>query len=46
MLSMLWRVTPFLAIPVLFYNVFAMGGNREPTVMEDGTPVAPLLDTL
>ena len=46
MLAMLWRITPFLAIPVLMYNVFALGGNKEPTVMEDGTAVAPLLDTL
>lgn len=42
----IWRVFPLLAIPVLIYNLIAVGGNKAATVMEDGTTVAPLLHTL
>ena len=42
----LWRVFPLLAVPVIIYNLIAIGGNQAATIMEDGTTVAPLLHTL
>ena len=42
----IWRIFPLLAVPVLIYNLIALGGNKAATVMEDGTTVAPLLHTL
>ena len=41
----IFRAIPALAIPVAIYNLIAMGGNKEATVLGD-TPVAPLLETL